>query len=107
MGQSQDLNPGGLVSAAEEQRKQKMLSALQEMRSPPRMVGVTGLGLSNASLGLFMLSRGKGVMRVDHLTEITVSLGLLTEKENYWIYRAALTGLQADKLTFRIAIREC
>jgi len=39
------------------------------MRSPPRMVGVTGLGLSEASVGearlLFMLSRGKGIMTVE------------------------------------------
>lgn len=45
------------------------------------MVGVTSLGLSQASLGKaglpLMASSGKGIMTVDYLTEVTFSLSLL------------------------------
>lgn len=51
------------------------------------MVGVTSLGLSQASLGEaglpLMASSSKGIMTVDHLIEVTFSLSLLYKGKTF------------------------
>lgn len=65
-GRPQDLDPDTVAAAAEEQGKPKMLPAHPKLRTPPKMAGVIGLGLSDASTGKarrpLVPSGGKGIM---------------------------------------------
>lgn len=106
-GRPQDLDPDTVAAAAEEQGKPKMLPAHPKLRTPPKMAGFIGLGLSDASTGKARQAP-RALWRQGHhdrgpSVEVTFLLSLLSGRDT----ELHFTGLQTGKLTCRIAVREC